>query len=332
MGEKKGVGLDIGTNMLVSATMDANGMPIYRKERDAFFRLTPKSDVNRKSIHMALENRKSNYIVDGKDFIVVGEDALLMANERNSNALRPMRKGVLSPKEKDALPIMKRLIESLIGKTEEKTNLVFSIPAEPVDGEFDVFYHSEMMKKYIKEMGFNPSPINEAFAISFSELLDDNLTGMCISFGAGMVNTAVCFEGDPVIQFSLTRGGDWIDASVGKALDMEPSMIQIEKEMSNLDLTNPTSKIQEALSIYYVILMTYALDNIIYELEKTKLPAFREAMPVIVSGGLSLAGGFVKKFENELEERKFPFEIREVRRADDPMTCVAHGALMAAIL
>ena len=697
---KKGLGLDVGTNMLVAATMDSNGKPVYRKERDAFFRLTPKSDVNRKSIHIALENRKSNYIVDGKDFIVVGEQALHMANERNLNARRPMRKGVLSPKEKDALPIIKRLIESLIGKTEEKTNLVFSIPAEPVDGEFDIFYHSEMMKKYIREMGFDPSPINEAFAISFSELLDDNLTGVCVSClvpgtkiytnkgivniedvkegdkvithegrfenidmiitknfsgtctkiqlqgytdsteyykfvddhellvnregvwmwigcdslkvgdivgepiikqnrdnkrpymticeritssneynkhqifvssdvqrligyflgdgsiceresgiqfdfhknevnnikdvvnileknfkkdcsivekdpecvrvkcyskgiaswfrnhcyinneksypwdldrinksdclnllaglirsdgsvhdgsisfyntstrliwlckqlfsrvgvaasmtfrpprahminndreikgkkdewlvttgkkdvmnslsdiilnmscnnscyvdrlfidgdfcctrvqkieyehyegvvydlsvrndnsfsgpfltihncGAGMINTAVCFEGDPIIQFSLTRGGDWIDASVAKALDMHASMIQVEKEFSNFDLNNPTDKIQEALSVYYSILITYALDNIVYELEKTKLPAFREPMPIIVSGGLSLSGGFVKKFESELEGRKFPFEIREVRRAEDPMTCVAHGALMAAIL
>lgn len=35
----KGIGLDIGTNMLVAAFMGDDGQPIYRKERDAFLDL-----------------------------------------------------------------------------------------------------------------------------------------------------------------------------------------------------------------------------------------------------------------------------------------------------
>lgn len=328
-----GIGLDIGTNMLVSARLDDNGEPYYRKQRDAFFRITPKSNINKKSIQMSLESRRSNFIVEGDDFIVVGEDALLMANERNMTARRPMSKGVLSSKEKDSLPIIKLIIKSLVEQPKEKNEkLVFSIPAEPVDGEFDIFYHQEMMKSYLREMGFDPEPLNESFAIAFSELLDDNLTGMCLSFGAGMVNAMVCYEGDPVVQFSLTRGGDWIDNAVGKALDMSASLVQLEKEGSNLDLSNLQDKIQEALGVYYNVLINYALDNIVYELGKSKLPSFREPIPVIVSGGLTLVNGFAQRFEEESQGKKFPFDIREVRRASDPMNCVAHGCLMAAIL
>jgi len=328
-----GIGLDIGTNMLVSARLDNGGEPYYRKQRDAFFRITPRSNINKKSIQMSLESRRSNFIVEGDDFIVVGEDALHMANERNMTARRPMSKGVLSSKEKDSLPIIKLIIKSLVEQPkEENEKLVFSIPAEPVDGEFDIFYHQEMMKSYLREMGFDPEPLNESFAIAFSELLDDNLTGMCLSFGAGMVNAMVCYEGDPVVQFSLTRGGDWIDNAVGKALDMSSSLVQLEKEGSNLDLSNLQDKIQEALGVYYNVLINYALDNIVYELEKSKLPSFRNPIPVIVSGGLTLVNGFAQRFEKESQSKEFPFEIREVRRASDPMNCVAHGCLMAAIL
>lgn len=328
----KGVGLDIGTNMLVSAMMNEEGKPIYRRQRDAFFRISPKSEVNRKSIKMSLEGRKANFIIDGGDFIVVGEDALHMANERNLDARRPMKRGVLSPKEKSSLPMIKLIIKSLIGQGMENDKLIFSIPAEPIDGDFDIFYHAEMMKTYLREMGFTPEPLNEGFAIAFSELLDDNLTGMCLSFGAGMVNSVVCYEGDPIVQFSITKGGDWIDYSVGKALDLNASMVQIEKEEADIDLLNPEGKIQEALVVYYNVLMNYALDNIVYELERSKLPAFRESIPIIVSGGLTLAGNFTEKFRAESERKKFPFKVKEIRRAKDPMTCVAHGCLMAAIL
>jgi hypothetical protein len=329
----KGVGLDIGTNMLVSAIMGAEGNPIYKRQRDAFLRITPKSKVNQKSIRMALESRKANFIIDEVgDFIVVGEDALLMANERNADARRPMSKGVLSPKEKDSLPMIKLIIESLIGRGSGSDDLVFSIPAEPVDGEFDIFFHTEMMKSYMREMGFDATPLNEGFAIAFSELLDDNLTGMCLSFGAGMVNSAVCYEGDPIIQFSLTKGGDWIDSSVGKAIDERSSLIQVEKEEGGINLANPEGKIQEAISVYYNVLINYALENILYELDKSKLPSFREEIPVVVSGGLTLAKGFVNKFKEGLLGKKFPFEIKEVRRAKDPMTAVANGCLMAAVL
>jgi len=331
MGSKKGVGLDIGTNMLVSATMNDEEQVVYKRQRDAFFKIVPKSEVNKKSIRTALEGRKANFIIDNEGFVVVGEDALLMANERNLNARRPMSKGILSAKEKESLPMIKLIIKSLVGQGDGDTNLMFSIPADPIDGVFDIFYHTEMIKSYLKEMGFKASPINEGFAIAFSELLNDNLTGMCLSFGAGMVNTSVVYEGDPIIQFAITKGGDWIDESVAKAIDMNASMVQIEKEESNIDLLNPTGKIQEAISIYYSILINYALDNILYELNKKKLPHFSE-LPIVLSGGLALAGNFDKKFSNELSAKKFPFKIKEVRRAADPMNCVANGCLMAAIL
>lgn len=699
----KGVGLDIGTNMIVAATLGSNGNTVFKQQRDSFFRILPKTEVNKKSIKLSLDKRGANYIIDEDgSFIVVGEDALEMAIERNDKALRPMSRGVISPKEKSALPILKLIIESMIGQGENGDKCIFSVPAKPIDTSFDIVYHTEMMGLYIRQMGYESSPINEAFAVALSELLDEGLTGIsasclvpgtkiytdrgilniedvivgdsvithegrfkkitnvitknfnglctklqilgysdntenykfvdnhelyvnrdgrwvwvgcedivkgdivgepilkqeiskngptiticervtssndytkkhirvspdvqrligyflgdgsicerdsgiqfdfgvnessyiddvseilnknfgkevnikhkgdnCIrlkcysrgiaswfrnncydkegnkrypwsldrinyssclnllsglirsdgSFGkesivfyntstnliilvkqlfsrlgvaasiayrkprehiiegdrllvgikdewavssgkksvlnslydliknincdnssfsdklfiygdfccsrvqkidhedysgvvydlqveddhsfsgpyltihncgAGMTNICVIHEGDPLIEFSLTRGGDFIDQSVGNALDVSPSLVQLEKE-AGVDLFNPTSKIMEAVSVYYNSVINYTLQNIAYELKQREkeLPLFRDAVPIVFSGGLTLADGFIRKVEEALLMVDFPIKIGQVKRASDPMRAVAAGALLAASL
>jgi pilus assembly protein FimV len=331
MTEGKRVGIDIGTNMLVSATYDNSGNPIFRQQRDCFFRIVPKTEVNSRSIRMSLEKRGVNFIIeeDGS-YIVVGQDALEIAIERNDIAQRPMARGVISPKEKAALPMIKLLIENLIGKGSGKDICIYSVPAKPIDNNFDVTYHAEMLKVYIGQMGYDAFPINEAYAIALSELLDEGLTGIAMSFGAGMTNIAVVHEGDPLIEFSVTRGGDFIDQSVGNALDVSPSLVQMEKE-AGVDLYNPSSKIMEAVSVYYSSVITYALQNIAYELKQREkeLPLFRQPIPVVVSGGLALAKGFVRKTTEVLAGVNFPIKIGEVKKAGEPMKAVAAGALLA---
>jgi len=328
-----GKGLDIGTNMIVAAEIGEDGNAHFKMQRDAFYKIVPKSEVNKNSIRTALERRGSDFIVDGDDYIVVGEDALIIAIERNDVAKRPLRKGILSPKEKNSLPMLKLIIKNLIGEGDGSV-IVFSVPAKPIDTYFDIVYHTEMMKGYLKDMGYNAMPINEAFAIGLSELLDkEHLTGICLSYGAGMTNASVMHEGDPLIEFSMARGGDFIDQSVGNALDESPSLIQLEKE-SGVDLINPSNKIMEAVSVYYSSVINYTLENIVYELNRKKsdLPKFSNPVPIIVSGGLSLAKGFVGKVEESISRLDFPVKISEVRRAKNPMTAVANGALLAAQL
>jgi len=331
MGHK---GLDIGTNMLVASYFDEEGVPKFKMQRDAFYRIIPKSEVNRNSIRVSLDKRGSNYIVDSDgSYIVVGEDALEIAIERNDVAQRPMIKGVISPKEKASLPMLKLIIETLLGKGEGDDKCVFSVPAIPIDNTFDIMYHTEMMGLYIRQMGFNAMPINEAFAIALSELLDDGLTGIALSYGAGMTNIVVVHEGDPLVEFSVTRAGDFIDQSVGNALDVSPSLVQMEKE-AGTDLYNPNSKIMEAVSVYYTSVINYTLQNIAFELKKREkeLPLFRNPVPIVVSGGLTQAKGFVKKAEEVLSTIEFPMPVSEVRLAAEPMKAVSNGCLLASTL
>jgi len=324
-------GLDIGTNMLVAAMLDEEGNPVFKMQRDAFYRIIPKTEVNKNSIRISLDKRGANYIIDeDQSFIIVGEDALEIAIERNDYAQRPMQKGVISPKEKASLPMLKLIIETLVGKGQPEDTLFYSVPGAPVDNTFDIMYHKEMMGQYIQQMGYKAFPINEAYAIALSELLDDGLTGIAMSFGAGMTNIVVVHEGDPLVEFSVTRGGDYIDQAVGNALDVSPSLVQMEKE-AGIDLYNPTTKIMEAVSVYYTSVVNYTLQNIAYELKRREgdLPRFRTPVPVVVAGGLSLAEGFVKKVTDVLATVDFPIKVGEVKLADEPMKAVANGAFLA---
>lgn len=330
MGNK---GLDIGTNMLVAASIGEDGSPVFKMQRDAFYEIQPKSRVNKNSIRMSLEKRGSNFIVDGDNFIIVGEHALEIAIERNDVAKRPLRRGIISPRDKDSLPMLKLIIKSLLGDGAEGDKVLYSVPAKPVDNAFDIDYHTEIMGLYLKELGYASHPLNESFAIALSELLDEGLTGVCLSYGAGMTNVGVIHQGDPLVEFSITRSGDYIDQAVGNALDISPSLVQLEKE-AGVDLFNPSTKIMEAVAVYYTSIINYTLNNIVYELKKRQkqLPVFKDNVPMIVSGGLSLATGFTQKIEASIKEMKFPIPIGEIRRAKDPMRAVANGALLAAQL
>ncbi len=328
-------GLDVGTNMIVAATVDPEGKPLVRMQRDAFYRIVPKSEVNRNGIRMSLERRGANFIEDGADFIIVGEDALEMAIERNDIAKRPLKKGVISPREKDSLPMLKLIIESLVGKGNGDDQLVYSVPARPIDSDFDIVYHKEMLEYYIGQMGYKAFALNEAYAIGLSELLDEGLTGICLSYGAGMTNIAVIIDGASLLEFSVTRAGDFIDESVGKALDISPSLVQMEKE-AGVDLLKPQDKIMEAVGIYYNSVINYTLQNIAYELkrqkDKGKLPMFRNPVPVIVSGGLTQANGFEQRVEQIINGMDFPLKVGKIVRAKDPMRAVAQGCYLATTL
>lgn len=329
MGSK---GLDIGTNMIVAGMLDDEGNPVFKMQRDAFYRIIPKTEVNKNSIRVSLDKREANYIIDTDgSYIVVGEDALEIAIERNDIAQRPMMRGVISPKEKASLPMLKLIIETLVGKGNKGDKLIYSVPAIPADGNFDVVYHSEILGLYMRQLGYESQPMNEAFAIALSELLDDGLTGICLSYGAGMNNICVVHEGDPLVEFSLLRGGDFIDQSAGRALDISPSLVQMEKEAGTdlFDIGN--SKIMEAVAVYYSSVINYTIQNIAYELKKREktMPLFREPIPIVVSGGLTLAKGFVRKVQEAINNTDFPIKVGEVRRAEEPMKAVANGCLLA---
>lgn len=330
----KGVGLDVGTSFLVSGRFNQGGTVDYRKVRDCFLHIPFKSPINQKMIQKGLNDRQVPYISQADGFYVLGEDAFIMANERHQETRRPMNRGVLSPKEKAAFPILKSLIDLVVGPPREQgERLVFSVPAKPIDAQFDQVFHQDMLRSFIASKGYEAVAMNEAEALAYSELLDEGLTGIAISCGAGMMNVVVMSSGDPVVAFSTSRSGDWIDEQAAIATDMTRALVQQEKESPELNLMSPdpSNQIHQAIAVYYGNLLVYTLENIAHDLSRSPaLPKFKAPIPLVVGGGTSLPRGFLDKFKQALGAVAMPVEISEVRHATDPLHAVAHGLTLAA--
>ncbi len=330
----QGVGLDVGTSFLVTGKFGNDGKVSFTTFRDCFLELEPKTAINRKMIKKGIDDRKAPYIEKDGKFFVLGEDAFLMANERHINTRRPMHRGVLSPKEKEAMPILREIIKRLVGKPRsENERLVFSVPGKPIDADFDQLFHQDVLRSFISSLGFDAQPMNEAEALGYSELLEEGLTGIAISCGAGMMNVAVLSAGDPVVTFSTSKSGDWIDKQAAIATNLTHSIVQQEKESPELDLMNPDpdNQVHQAIAIYYGNLIVYTLEQIAYDLSNSpSLPKFKDPVPMIVAGGTSLPKGFVQKFEQALAAVDMPIAISEVRQASDPLHAVANGLALAA--
>lgn len=323
-----GKAVDIGTMNIVSAHQTGDGVSISRI-RDAFF------EVPQDSKKM-LDLTDASYVEHEGSLYVLGDEALEMANLFSGEARRPLSKGVIAPDEEEAMGVLSILLEHVLGEPrEDGETCYFSIPASPVDNpEQDVVYHEAVFDQILGELGYDPVPGNEALAIVYSECQDTMFTGIGLSFGSGMTNAALSFKTMSPIQFSIEKGGDWIDQRAAQALQKTASQMCSIKE-EGIDLTDPDSREERAIVAYYRELIEYALDHIVDEFrqneDEVNLP---DAMPIVVSGGTSLANGFLDIFRDVFESRKsnkgFPIEISEIRQADDPMTAVAEGLLIQA--
>lgn len=328
-------GLDVGTSFLITAEEKSDGIS-YKEFRDAFYRIKPATKIAAKMMEKGLQNLTYLKDIDGS-FVVVGADAIAKAVERHQSVQRPLYRGVISPREPDARRVLKFILSELVGKPKKKgSTLVYSIPAEPVDQsdeDFNTGYHEDVLRKDLSELGWDAKALNEAEAICYSELEDNEYTGICLSFGAGMVNICVMSSGEPVVTFSTTKSGDWIDRMAAQSTGQPDSIVQIEKEEGDFTVGEESdNSILSAVSSYYLRLIDYTLQHLSARLSNSgDLPKFKEAVPIVVSGGTSRATGFVKAFEAQLSTIDFPIKISEVRPASDPLRAVARGCLLASL-
>ena len=322
-----GKGLDIGTAFLVCAEKVGNNI-VFRSERNAFFEIE-RNDFTKNM----LDSSKVKYIIKDDKLYVVGDEALEFANIFNKDTRRPLSGGVISPKEKEALPMVELLIKTLLEQPSSEGELVYySVPGEPLDANFNVIYHERILNEFLKKIGYNPKPVNEGYAIVLSELANNGFTGIGLSFGAGMVNVCLSFKAVPVFKFSLTKAGDWIDQQVSMVVNETASKVCSIKE-SSLDLTKTSNltKIESALSIYYNHLIEYVIENMKDEFSRTeKMPRIEKPIDIVLSGGTSMPKGFAERFKEIFIRLKFPLAIGEVKIASNPLKAVAKGALVAA--
>lgn len=322
-----GTGLDIGTMNIVSARREGEDTTTNRV-RDAFL------DLGEEAKRM-LKLSGVNFIDRGEDgIIVVGDAAMEMANVFGREARRPLSQGLIAAGEMEALDVLGVMIKSVLGDPKAKGEACyFSVPASPVDADRDVVYHRGVFERIVTECGYTAYPSNEAMAIIYAETAKEGFSGLGISFGSGMCNLALAVVGVEGLSFSVARGGDWIDAGAAKATGSTKSRICALKE-KGVDLMAPEGREQEALALYYKALIEYCIDQTAKEFDKIKDRfALPKPIPIVISGGTSLAGNFVPFFEQVFakKRKRFPIEVSEIRHASDPLNAVARGLLIQAM-
>ncbi|MGA1489649.1 MAG: hypothetical protein ACO4B3_11660 [Planctomycetota bacterium] len=322
-----GRGLDVGTANLVSSAQDAEGNVHIKIQRNAFLDI----DADDYTKNM-LTRLNVQYVVINGRMVVVGDPAFELANIFNRETRRPMRDGMISPDESDALPIEKMLLETLLGPpTKEGEVCYYSVPAEPIDADLNVIYHQGVFGGLLKSLGYNGKPLVEGHAVVFSELAEDDFTGIGISGGGGMFNICVSYKSIPALSFSTTRGGDWIDRNVANVLGISASRATAIKE-KGVDITRPKNREEEAVEIYYRNLISYTLTNIKSRFESSSsMPNFPDPISIVCAGGTSLIGGFIEVFQDEFKKINFPIPVKEIRHAEDPLYSVSKGCLVASL-
>ena len=271
------------------------------------------------------------YIRKDNQVYIVGEDALNFANVFNKETRRPMNKGILSRDEKSAIPMIRLIIERLVGEPNHDGELLYyTSPARPADDpRQDVLYHQKTIESILRKLGYTPRVINEGMAVVYSELPDNQFTGMGISFGAGMTNVCLAHYGLPVMTTAVARGGDWIDQNVAEATGHTKDKVTAFKEKDFEITAEPSNELESALTIYYENLMDYVVASVKREVEKARVEEGMK-IPIAITGGTASPKGFEKLLKEKLEAANLPFEIDVIKRAKSPLYSVALGTLVAA--
>jgi actin-like ATPase involved in cell morphogenesis len=323
-----GKGLDVGTANLVAANQNPDGSITVTLERNAF--LDVNADVYSKAM---LTKLKVPYVMRGDRMIVLGQASFELANVFGRETRRPMKDGLISPNEVDGLPMIRLIIEKILGMPSQPgENCYFSVPAPSIDRDNNIIYHQGLFEGMLRSMGYTAKAINEGHAVVFSELSESEFSGIGLSFGGGMVNICVCYKTIPALSFSVGRSGDWIDRNVADALGVPRSRATYLKERG-VDLCAPKGREEEAIGIFYRNLIQYVLTNIKARFENTaNMPQFNEAVPIVCSGGTALPKNFTTVFQEEFKKMQFPIPVSTISLASEPLNSVAKGCLVAAAL
>jgi hypothetical protein len=321
------LGLDVGTSRIVVAR-STDRKYSYESQLNAFVAL-PYSRL----AESLLQRENVFHKVEGRELIVMGNDAERFAEVFHVETRRPMKCGTLNPQEPHSLEVVKNIIERLLGRPgTERQKVLFSVPAPLEQGEDGIAYHQASILQVLKELGYEPAPIAEGLAVIFGELGESNFTGIGISCGSGLCNVCLAVLSVPVISFSIPRAGDYIDTRAALVTGDLAIRMRVQKEQ-NFRLNGFTSdRVQNALSVYYKEMISTLVESLRNQISSAqRLPKLEQSIPLVLAGGTSMPKGFIEYFTNALRSNELPVKLSEIRVSSDPLNSTARGALMGAL-
>jgi len=320
------IGLDAGTSRIVVARR-VEGEYQFRSHLNAFVAV-PFTQMAART----LEKESVLHVAQGQDILIYGNESERFADLFHLEARRPMSGGILNPAEPESLPLIRRILQALGANGDESRRVCFSVPAAPLGSESTVTFHEAALRELLTELGHEAKGINEGLAVIYSELEDSNYTGIGISFGGGLCNVCLAYLSAPLFSFSIPKAGDFIDSSAAAVTNELATRVRIVKETSFAFNGHFQEKIQQALSVYYTDMIQAVVDGLHRAFsDALNVPKLGRAVPIVLSGGSVLAGGFRERFEKALADRPLPLPISEVRLAAEPLNATAKGALVAAL-
>jgi len=334
----RAVGQDCGTMFFQTAENLSDGTIKFKEIRNSFVALEKTEEIEQ-----ALSQNNWQYVVDGKNYFIIGEDSMRVSRmfPGKVNLRRPMQSGILNKGEEKKMLVMAKMIESSIGSSPDDKSIVCTcVSSDPVDDAVDNTFHKARLEGMFKRLGWYVKVIEEGHAVILSErpVFTDKdgkeipYSGIGISLGAGKTNCVLAYRGLPVLGMSCARGGDWIDKKVSDQTDTSISQVTNIKEtkldFNNIDYDND---ILFALDAYYSNMLEYVFKNFAKRFSKVK-SQFEAPIDIVLAGGTSMPNGFVDKVKKIIGGLELPFEIKEVRRSDDPRNSVVKGCLTQAII
>jgi len=322
------LGMDCGTMFVVGARRAQRDVEITRK-RNCFV-LIKGTKFNRQ---MLTQDPNIDWIPweDGQ-IALVGDSALEYANSNptSMDVRRPLSRGILNKKERDAYPMLRAIVESVASKG--RGNCTLSIPAPTIDCEYLIDHHKDVLLQILRELGWTVDTVHEGYCVVLSALAKSRFTGIGISFGGGMVNVSFSFLADELFSFSMQQSGDWVDQVAADASGFSRAEITDMKENEfSLDNNNIGRDGLWQIESAYNSLIDATAKNIKAAFDTLERPPrVKEPLQIAIAGGTSMVPGFVKRFEERFKAVGFPIPIGDVFHVQDPLYAVAKGALLHA--
>jgi hypothetical protein len=322
-----GRGLDLGSvHICAGARSRATGQMLVNVERNAF--LEVRADGFTQSL---LRKFGIGCVVRGQRAYIVGARAFELATIFDKVVRQPLKEGAGYGSEPEGALLAQHLLEQVLGRPRMRDEIcVYSIPGEPVDTGRNFIYHQGVLENALRALGYTPRPMIESHVIIQSEFREQEYTGIGITCGGGTFNVCVACKGVPALTFSTSRGGEWVDRSVAKAIGMPEAQVCSIKERG-MHLYRPEDPVEGAVAIYYRHLLQDLLETFKRKIGEAEwVPSFTKPVDIVCAGGTALVGGFIDLFREELHKAQLPIAVAEVRLAENPLEAVVAGCLRAA--
>ena len=242
-----------------------------------------------------------------------------------------MQFGLLNKAEPNSVRMLHVMLREICGEATEGEEIYLGLTTSGSQAES--IYCGRTVSHVLECLGYRPRCVTKALALVCAELEDTAFTGLAIDFGAGTCDVCLAHLGVPVVAFSTSQAGDYIDESCALVTGNAPAVVRTYKERKFSLNRLSTETIHHALAVFY----RTTIEATVGRLEQTladahKLPTFCQPISVVLSGGSVLTSGFKAEFAHVINRAVLPFGIREVRLAEDPLNATARGALRAASL